>query len=658
MIKRTLKSLYKRKGKETGGNEWVCTHCDLTFDNSSLLNLHTLTHAAEDVGLEGTEKGLSISTGEHGELIITGNMLQGAGDASSQGNLVSLQSSPPACPVCHKEFTSKRDLIEHASDHAMARKSCVRANKCSLCWKGFSTQERLQKHMLCHGDEETKPLQCTVCFKRFMNNSALSCHMKTHSNRKFHECPICRMGFDQSLVLKDHVKQHETNGVYICPICQRQFEDFILIKKHIRGFHSEKRYPCPDCDKIFPRSDKLKLHMLKHSAHRDFMCETCGRQFKRKDKLKEHMKRMHSIEREQRIREKSERRPSLKRFIPKVSPTDYHRFIYKCHTCLLGFKRRGMLVNHLAKRHPDIKPDQVPELNLPILKTQRDYYCQYCDKVYKSSSKRKAHIIKNHPGADLPLSSRTKTLIPDIPGLPNPTYSQTVGSITTMPHSCDFCHKQYASKAKLMQHQRKKHSELVPAVSDRRLKDDMEGEEECLTEEPKTHEIHVYETVQAAALAQASTEIPTADLLTQAMSELTQSLSEYRNPAGEYRLTSGTHTTLVQAATHIPLQHSTIELSHLGQALGQTQYTTPGHLATVQAAPSPGQPQAPAAVPVTIQTIPVSEVVNGQTMSVSGQTVAVSGPTTIQVPVSTLGTIQGQTYLQTQRTWTNYPNYR
>lgn len=65
----------------------------------------------------------------------------------------------------------------------------------------------------------------------------------------------------------------------------------------------------------------------------------------------------------------------------QVSPTDYHRFIYKCHQCMLGFKRRGMLVNHLAKRHPSVRPDTVPELNLPILKTTRDYFCQYCDKV-------------------------------------------------------------------------------------------------------------------------------------------------------------------------------------------------------------------------------------------------------------------------------------
>ena len=51
-IKKSIKSLYKKKGKESGGQEWVCTNCDLTFDNASLLNLHTLTHAAEDIGTQ------------------------------------------------------------------------------------------------------------------------------------------------------------------------------------------------------------------------------------------------------------------------------------------------------------------------------------------------------------------------------------------------------------------------------------------------------------------------------------------------------------------------------------------------------------------------------------------------------------------------------
>lgn len=86
-----------------------------------------------------------------------------------------------ACPVCALAFTSRRELIEHASEHATAndagfkipssipaarqiRKSLsvARPFKCSFCWKGFKVEDGLIKHMLCHADDSTKPLQCTV----------------------------------------------------------------------------------------------------------------------------------------------------------------------------------------------------------------------------------------------------------------------------------------------------------------------------------------------------------------------------------------------------------------------------------------------------------------------------------------------------------------
>ena len=158
--------------------------------------------------------------------------------------------------------------------------------------------------------------------------------------------------------------------------------------------------------------------------------------------------------------------PCSKRHVPKVPATDYERFTFKCHQCLLGFKRRGMLVNHLVKRHPETPLNSVNELNMPILKPSKDYYCQYCNKVYKSSSKRKVHILKNHPGAPLPLSAR-ETNGECANGLngPDPTYSATVGSITLQPHRCKQCHRQYASNAKLLQHQRKKHQTNIPNLS-------------------------------------------------------------------------------------------------------------------------------------------------------------------------------------------------
>ena len=121
-----------------------------------------------------------------------------------------------------------------------------------------------------------------------------------------------------------------------------------------------------------------------------------------------------------------------------------------------------MLVNHIAKRHPEVEPDSVPELSLPILRTQRDFFCMYCNKVYKSRSKRKAHILKVHPGALLPVGARSTARMSSHHGdIKVPTYSQLSGSVTAFASRCEFCPKQYASRPKLLSHQRKQHADLL-----------------------------------------------------------------------------------------------------------------------------------------------------------------------------------------------------
>ena len=84
--------------------------------------------------------------------------------------------------------------------------------------------------------------------------------------------------------------------------------------------------------------------------------------------------------------------------------------------------------------------------------------------MYKSSSKRKSHILKNHPGKEPPPSARDKAVLQALGNktetddpLFNPTFSTTVGSVTSQPHNCRYCHKQYATNAKLLQHLRKDH---------------------------------------------------------------------------------------------------------------------------------------------------------------------------------------------------------
>ena len=646
-MRKSVQSMY-RKTEETGDNKWTCNTCDLTFDTPNLLNLHTLTHAAENVGLEEVQK-LSYQIQTNGEETYANEGESQVSEGTSE------ETHTLACPVCSAQFTQMMALVEHAAEHGKAKTSKApnfhRPHKCDKCWKSFTTVDRLNQHFLCHGPEDSKPFLCCICNKRFMNNSALSCHMKTHSCLKYYECPICHEGFDHTSAMREHSLIHANEeGLFACSHCDKVFSEFLVLKKHIRGFHNTKYYPCNVCGKVFPREDKLKLHMLRHSTHRAFMCETCGKQFKRNDKLKDHIKRIHSEEREAKDRERA-MRPPHKKFIPKVSPTDYHRFIYKCHLCLLGFKRRGMLVNHLANKHPGIKPDSVPELNLPILKTQRDYYCQYCDKVYKSSSKRKAHILKNHPGAELPQSARKKIPMEELPmGMQNPTYSQTVGSITTMPHGCEHCHKQYASKAKLVQHQRKKHVGLVPPAPERSKREKIDIG--SLPQEAAASVIHVVEAYDAEQTAET---VPAADLLTQAMSELTQSIQEYRqNTPGapdlyqvSARLGQGPPTMVQIQAGNSQGAHSTIELTHLTQALqqfapshGHIQVSVSGtsqpiQIPIVTTQPAPGTPQI-----VTIDQI-------SQASTSPGTATATTQAATVSYNPST-----GIAYIP--RTWTNY----
>ncbi|XP_022242244.1 PR domain zinc finger protein 10-like isoform X2 [Limulus polyphemus] len=565
---RTLRSFSKRRENRM----WACSNCPLVFDNSSILNLHSEIHETADNKQEKTSLCEEQQTPDSKEVPETGD----------ESNIIS-ENGVCRCPKCKKPFTGKRALSEHVAVHGKTYSKGISVKglinpqkpyKCNLCYKSFATDERLIRHYLVHGSDDSKPLQCDVCLKRFLNNSALACHIKVHNeDRKTYECPICKQNFEQMIGLKEHVHGHSENGLFTCPHCQKRCEEYNQIRKHIRAFHSERRYPCDKCDKVFPRPDKLKLHMLRHSNHREFLCADCGKQFKRKDKLKEHMKRMHGPDRDARANSRALKARSTKKFVPKVSPTDYHRFIYKCHSCLLGFKRRGMLVNHLARRHPDIRPDSVPELNLPILKTTRDYYCQYCDKIYKSSSKRKAHILKNHPGAQLPMSNRQKGGIPEIPGLPNPTFSQTVGSITTHPHHCNWCHKQYASKAKLLQHQRKKHLEVLALTYATSKNQQNLPTASNDKEAPLMGHIVITQaipgnmttslTADGAIIIDATKRklqfsdregsptadtLPSADLLTQAMSELTQSLNDYRPSNSEYlaaRISQSSPTALI-----------------------------------------------------------------------------------------------------------------
>lgn len=165
------------------------------------------------------------------------------------------------CPQCCPTFPSQKKQNKTKTQLKFKSPSRTKVGQCQtyadmsvLCnfaLQAFTAQEKLQRHLLCHGEERMKPLECHTCHKRFMNNSALACHLKTHSEKKYYECPMCHEGFDHIGLLKQHVNQHaDENGIFKCRDCGKMFDDFNIIRKHIRSFHSEKQYPCSDCPRV------------------------------------------------------------------------------------------------------------------------------------------------------------------------------------------------------------------------------------------------------------------------------------------------------------------------------------------------------------------------------------------------------------------------
>uniref|UniRef100_A0A8C9SNN2 PR domain zinc finger protein 10 n=1 Tax=Scleropages formosus TaxID=113540 RepID=A0A8C9SNN2_SCLFO len=523
----------ERKVLREQEKNWPCYECNRRFMSSEQLQQHLNMH---DDKLDFVSRARGRSRGRGRKRFGTGRR----------------PGRPPKFMRLDTPAESSEDKTKvhnnAALQHLFIRKT-FRPFKCSQCGKAFREKDKLDQHLRFHGRDGTCPLTCHVCNKGFLSSAALDDHLHLHAEQRTYSCLFCTDSFDRLDLLKEHVGIHVVDGCFSCPTCKKTFTDFIQVKKHVRSFHSEKIFQCTECDKAFCRPDKLRLHMLRHSDRKDFLCSTCGKQFKRKDKLREHMQRMHNPEREAKKADRIHRSKTLKQ---KVPTTDFESFMFKCRLCMMGFRRRGMLVNHLSKRHPEMRIDEVPELTLPIIKPNRDYFCQYCDKVYKSASKRKAHILKNHPGADLPPSIRK--LRPAGPGEPDPmlsTHTQLTGTIATAPVCCPHCAKQYSSKVKMVQHIRKKHPEFAQLAN--------------TIQAPLTTTV-ISSTPAVLTDGNTGEAVVTTDLLTQAMTELSQTLTtDYRTPQGDY-----------QRIQYIPVSQS-------GGGLGQPQHI---QLQVVQVAPA------------------------------------------------------------------------
>jgi len=125
-------------------------------------------------------------------------------------NAVNGEDKPFRCPApeCDREFTSKRNLVDHFRGHHQGSKPHV----CDFpgCSKSFLRPAHLLIHSRIHTGE--KPFVCEFegCGKRWNQKSALKQHMRSHTGEKPFLCTVegCTKSFSTSSSCKRHISTH------------------------------------------------------------------------------------------------------------------------------------------------------------------------------------------------------------------------------------------------------------------------------------------------------------------------------------------------------------------------------------------------------------------------------------------------------------------
>ncbi|CAG9575364.1 unnamed protein product [Danaus chrysippus] len=239
-------------------------------------------------------------------------------------------SKKNVCPVCRKEFMSKKWFSKHMEkEHSGHKYTCSHCPKtfskpfqlayhstthseernfpCLTCGKSFKRRKQLTIHIRSHSD--VRPFACDKCSRRFKDKSVLKSHMKVHDNVKQYLCSYCGWSFAQASNLKVHLRTHTGAKPHACTQCGFRSSAASSLRRHQRRHQGARLYVCEQCRKGFFDASGLARHSRTHSGELPYQCPGCTRSFPDSWKRKTHLMRAHRLPLQDIPRMRSDGRP-------------------------------------------------------------------------------------------------------------------------------------------------------------------------------------------------------------------------------------------------------------------------------------------------------------------------------------------------------------
>lgn len=268
--------------------------------------------------------------------------------------LIHSDNKPYLCTECGQSFTQSHHLTDH-----MTRHTGIKAFRCEFCGKEFAVKGTLAKHVKIH--DENKPYLCQHCGKNFYSSYNLKVHQRIHTGEKPYVCEVCGKGFTGSGYLKEHIAavhldfaKEAKQKTHECSVCQKGFSSKYKLSRHVRSHTGEKPHICDVCGKGYSQKGHLNDHILTHTNNYPYKCDLCGQGYKTANKLEIHTVK-HLTSRTFQCKKCGEVFSTKEEKFNHNQEFHGHEFKFQCSDCPQMFKSSRELENH-AVTHTGIRP--------------------------------------------------------------------------------------------------------------------------------------------------------------------------------------------------------------------------------------------------------------------------------------------------------------